>query len=135
MLIKSYAKTALVIALASSSAYLLVSNNNLQDEIIKKNALELSQAQEITALQLVKTNDDLEIKKLLNQLSNEKRLSVEYQEKLTRIENSKNQFNRDLSTLGKTNETVKTWLDLEHSIDINRLLNSTQADSKNSHTN
>lgn len=135
MLIKSYAKTALVIALASSSAYLLVSNNNLQDEIIKKNALELSQAQEITALQLVKTNDDLEIKKLLNQLSNEKRLSVEYQEKLTRIENSKNQFNRDLSTLGKTNETVKTWLDLEHSIDINRLLNSTQTDSKNSHTN
>ncbi len=134
-MILSYVKTGLVVLLASSSAYLLVSNNNLQQEIIDKNALEKSQAEKITIMSLVKKDDDLEIKKLLNQLSNQNLLAIQYQDKLIEIEQSKTQFNRNLSQLEKNNEQVKNWLDLEHSTDINRLLNGTQADSKNSGTN
>ncbi len=134
-MILSYVQTGLVVLLASSSAYLLVSNNNLQQDLIDNAAFQQSQAEKITIMSRVKKDDDLEIKKLINQLSSQNLLAVQYQNKLAEITKKQIQFNTDLTHLEKTNEQVKTWLDLEHSIDINRLLNSTKADNKNSGTN
>lgn len=124
-MLMSYLKTFLVVALASTSVYLLTSNNNLQKKIIAKNKLEQAQAQEITILNLVKKDDDLEIKKLLAQLSSQKKLAMQYQDKLNQIERTTTLFNSNLSTLEKTNEHVKNWLGIEHSPSINRLLNGT----------
>jgi hypothetical protein len=130
-MIISYLKTALVLALASSSGYLLYSNNQLQEKIIAKNKVEQEQAEEITILNLVKKSDDLEIKKLLAQLSIEKKLANQYQNKLSEIEQNKTEFNRNLSTLENTHEDIKHWLDIEHSPDINRLLNHAENGNKN----